>query len=77
MAAVRDAAGITAHARGLSSVATAVASYHPATATRLVNGDGVSYSVAYAGAHDATMRAAVMGILATEFGVTYARPARM
>ncbi|WP_285240047.1 right-handed parallel beta-helix repeat-containing protein [Pseudarthrobacter sp. MEB009] len=69
IAAVRDAAGITAHVRGLSPVTTAVASYDPATATRLVNDNGVSYSVVYAGVHDATMRAAVMDLLATEFGV--------
>lgn len=67
--AVRDTSGITLHVRGQSPVTTAIATYDASTATRLVNDTGVAYSVVYAGSHDATMRAAVMDVLATAFAI--------
>nr|WP_176458666.1 right-handed parallel beta-helix repeat-containing protein [Rhodococcus sp. 15-649-1-2] len=69
VSAARDASGLTAHVRGLTPVTTAVASYDPASSTRLVNDTGVTHTLVYAGAHDATKRAAVMDVLAANYGV--------
>lgn len=71
LAVVRDTAGVRLHPRGLTQAVTAIPTLPAVSIDRsTITGTGFATTLVYAGAHDDTMRTAVMNALATEYGIT-------
>lgn len=68
-AGVRDATGVTLDVRGVGTESAAISGFDTVDIANVNNTADVAYSLAYEGAHDASMRAAVMDALAAEYGI--------